>query len=117
MISSQLDVGIITSVTRPILRVVIFVSDIFLATAEELPEGLEELKELVLKMGQRLNLPPELMTKLEKSVSRLVAQLAALMLDSDATVTMETLLNDLIEMTDVLIEPEANVGEWMMQFS
>ncbi|KAF0311598.1 Kielin/chordin-like protein [Amphibalanus amphitrite] len=68
----------------------------------ELPKELEELKQLVLRLGRRLNLPAELMSRLEESVNRLVAQLAALLRDSDDSVTLDTLLNNLIEMTDIL---------------
>ncbi|XP_043234651.1 kielin/chordin-like protein [Amphibalanus amphitrite] len=68
----------------------------------ELPKELEELKQLVLRLGRRLNLPAELMSRLEESVNRLVAQLAALLHDSDDSVTLDTLLNNLIEMTDIL---------------
>ena len=82
-----------------------------MSTEEELPDGLKELKQLVLRMGQRVDLPLELMTELEKTVGRLVTQLAALLRDSNASVTQETLIHNLIEMTELLNALEIGVGE------
>ena len=82
-----------------------------MATAEDLPDGLEELKQLVLKMGRRMKLTTEQMAKLEESVSQLVTQLDALMRHPDAPVTLETLGNNLIEMTGILNSPETGLGE------
>ena len=87
------------------------VLDALTFSGEDLPEGLEELKQLVLRLGQRLGLPSELTPLLENSVGRLVAQLAALMRDSDASVTLETLVNNLIEMADVLNSLATGVGK------
>ena len=66
----------------------------------------------MLRLGRRVDLPAALMSRLEDSAGQLVSRLAAMMLDPGVNVTLETMVGNLIEMTDIINATDPGAGEW-----